>query len=441
MKKILSIIVCKCLCFIGKIFNRGSSLPGKIALRIDPDILSKIKLPDKIIAVTGSNGKTSTCEMIAKVLKDQKINFSFNKEGSNQIEGVTTFILSDCTLFGKVKSDVILLETDERYAKKTFTYFKPTYYVITNLYRDQLTRNGHPVWVYNDILKSIYPDTTLILNADDPLVSSFSLNRNNTVWFGVDRLDKSYKDFKGMYNDTKYCPNCFSLLEYDYYHYGNIGKYKCSNCDFMRNEPDYAITQADLSDGYIIINNETKISLKFPSMYYLYNILAAFALCCTLEINKEDISDSLSNYFLTNGRIVNFKIGEHSGTFLASKHENSTSYNQSLTVAANAKKESLVLLMIDRISRKYFTSETSWLFDIDFDILKSPNIKEIVLAGAYCNDLAWRFQFTDIDQEKIKVIDTIEDAVVYIKDQNIDNIYAITCFADKDKFINNVEIL
>ena len=117
MKKFFVILVCKTIRLIGRLTGRGSSLPGQIALKLDPDILSKIKMPPYIVAVTGSNGKTSTVELIARILKDAGKSFAYNKEGSNQIEGVTTLILEHCTFSGKVKPEIILIESDERFAK------------------------------------------------------------------------------------------------------------------------------------------------------------------------------------------------------------------------------------------------------------------------------------------------------------------------------------
>ncbi len=142
MRKLLAIVVCKLGRFVGKLIGKGSSMPGKFALKICPDILKRVQLPPHIIAVTGSNGKTSTVEMIATVLRSQGKNVIYNAEGSNQVEGVTTLILTHATLGGKVNADVLLLESDERYAAHSFKYFHPTEFVITNLYRDQLPR--HP---------------------------------------------------------------------------------------------------------------------------------------------------------------------------------------------------------------------------------------------------------------------------------------------------------
>ena len=227
MKKILAIIVCKVLRVVGKMIGKGSSLPGKFALKICPDILSRVKLPQNIVAVTGSNGKTSTTEMIAHILRNAGKKVIYNAEGSNQIEGVTTFILANASLFGKVKGDVLLIESDERYAKYTFKYFTPTYYVITNLYRDQLTRNGHPMWVYEAIKESIGEKCRLVLNADDPLVSLFGKDREDTIYFGADKLSTDAETFTSVYNDMVYCPVCHGPMDYTTYHYNH----KCHLCN------------------------------------------------------------------------------------------------------------------------------------------------------------------------------------------------------------------
>ncbi|MBR5742285.1 MAG: DUF1727 domain-containing protein, partial [Clostridia bacterium] len=191
MRKLLAILLAKAGRFVGKLVGKGSSKPGYFALKADPKILQKIKLPPYVIAVSGSNGKTSTVEMIAKILTDAGLRVAYNKEGSNQIEGVATLILGECTLGGRMKSDVLLIESDERFARFTFSHFKPTHFVVTNLYRDQLTRNGHPEWVFNALSEGVKPAEKLILNADDPLVSLFAEGRENTVWFGCGRQPDS----------------------------------------------------------------------------------------------------------------------------------------------------------------------------------------------------------------------------------------------------------
>ena len=226
MRTFLAIAVCKLGRFVGKLIGKGSSMPGKFALKICPDVLRRVALPEHIIAVTGSNGKTSTVEMIAAILRADGKTVVYNEEGSNQIEGVATLVLAHATLGGKVKADVLLIESDERYAARTFQFFHPTEFVITNLYRDQLTRNGHPEWVYDSILPALHPGTELILNADDPLSSCFARGRERVKWFGLDPCSVSTDAPTGAYHDGAYCPVCHAPMEYDYVHYNHIGAYR-----------------------------------------------------------------------------------------------------------------------------------------------------------------------------------------------------------------------
>ena len=128
MRKLLAIIICKLAAFAGRIVKKGSSKPGQLALKICPDIIAKIKLPGQVVAVTGSNGKTSTVEMVVQILERAGKRVCWNREGSNQIEGVATMLLRYATLSGKLKCDVVVLESDEQYARHTFRYMKPTHF-------------------------------------------------------------------------------------------------------------------------------------------------------------------------------------------------------------------------------------------------------------------------------------------------------------------------
>ncbi|MBQ6431758.1 MAG: DUF1727 domain-containing protein [Oscillospiraceae bacterium] len=440
MRKFLAILVCRLIRVIGGFVGKGTSLPGKYALKICPDILARVKKPKMIVAVTGSNGKTSTVEMIASVLQASGKTVAYNAEGSNQIEGVTTMILNSCTWGGKMKQDVLLIESDERYTKYTFKWFHPTHYVITNLYRDQLTRNGHPQWVYDAIKESVFDDTTLILNADDPTVSLFGQGRENVLWFGLDHSSVDTQEFIGAYNDGLYCPVCGKPLSYDYYHFNHVGKYHCDACGFRRHDTDYTVTDVDLENSRITVNGKDEIKLAFRSVYNIYNILAAYTVCTLLGVPGEKIASLVSNYILKNGRYIEFTLGEHPGIFLISKHENSISYDLSFKFAVSQNVPCSIVIVVDAVSRKYFTSETSWLWDINFDQLNAPQIESIYLCGKYCNDLATRFSFTDIPQEKLKVFEDIDAACAELREHGSQQLYAVTCFSDKDKLMSNVTV-
>lgn len=438
MRKFLAIVVCKLGRFVGRLVGKGSSMPGKFALKICPDILARVQLPPHIIAVTGSNGKTSTVEMIAAILRADGKNVVYNEEGSNQIEGVTTLVLTHATLGGKVKADVLLIESDERYAAHSFKFFHPTEFVVTNLYRDQLTRNGHPEWVYDAILPAIHPDTELILNADDPLSSCFANGHSSVRWFGLDRCSISTDAPTGVYHDGAYCPVCHAPMEYDYVHYNHIGAYRCAKCGHAKPATDYTATAVDLENGTLTIDGTVTIQLAFRSIYNVYNILAAYAACRRASAAPEKIAGVINNYILKNGRMQKFTLGQHHGTLLTSKHENSIAYDTNLRYVASTKADCAVLIIVDAVSRKYFTSETSWLWDIDFDQLNVPQVKKIVLSGRYCNDLAERFSFTAIAPSVWSVQPDIAAAAAALKEDGSEDLYVVTCFSDRDKLLAHV---
>ena len=437
MRKLFAIIVCKLGHAVGKLIGKGSSMPGKFALKICPDILRRVELPRHIIAVTGSNGKTSTVEMIAAVLRADGKTVVYNEEGSNQIEGVATLVLTHATLGGKVKADVLLIESDERYAARTFQFFHPTEFVITNLYRDQLTRNGHPEWVYDSILPALHPETELILNADDPLSSCFGRGREKVKWFGLDKCSISTGAPTGVYHDGTYCPVCRAPMEYDYVHYNHIGAYHCTKCGHKKPRTDYTVTAVDLEKARLTIDGQVTIALAFRSIYNIYNILAAYAACRECGVSGGTAAGVLGNYLLKNGRMQTFRLGARHGTLLTSKHENSIAYDTNLRYIAASEQDCAVLVIVDAVSRKYFTSETSWLGDIDFDQLNAPRVKRVVLAGRYCNDLAERFSYTDLENWSVEP--DIAAAAAQLKSGGNEELFVVTCFSDRDKILSRVE--
>lgn len=436
--KLLVILIAKFIYFVGKMVHRGSSLPGKVALKLDKNILSKVKLPENIIMVTGSNGKTSTTEMIYNVFKENGYNVGCNIEGSNQTEGVTTMILNSCSLTGKVKKDVLVIESDERYLRRTTQFFKPKYLVVTNLYRDQMTRNGHPELIYNIIKQAITDDIHLILNTDDPLSSLYGYKRNNVTYIGINKNEMDTEKQTSVYNDTKYCPNCKHLLEYEYYHFAHVGKYRCPECGHERKEPDYAITNIDLKTGIIQINNKYNIEMNLKSLYNAYNCLATFAVTSLIGVDEDKIAKTLNDYIMKNDRIQTFNINGKNGMLLTSKHENSISYDQSLQYIVKEDKPCTVVIIIDAVSRKYFTSETSWIWDIDFELLKSDNIKTVLIAGKYVHDLSIRLKYADVDKNKVIATENLDEMMNIVKKTENENIYVVTCFSDRMKFMNRL---
>lgn len=435
------ILVCKLLSFVGGILGKGSSLPGKVALKLRPQILRELKLPEYVIAVTGSNGKTSTVEMIASVLQSQGKKVVWNREGSNQIEGVTTLLLKNADLRGNVKGDAVVLESDERYARHTFRQIKPTHFVVTNLYRDQLTRNVHPFWIHNIVKDAVdlVPDAVLVLNGDDPIIRDYASGREKVVFFGMKENQYSTPQTDAVYNDCCYCPSCGGKMRYRFFHYAHLGDYTCESCGYSRPEETYLVDALDLEKETMAVNGH-EIRLAFASRYNVYNICAAFAACALAGVDENKIAEELSRFVMKNGRVVRFTAGQNDGMLITSKHENSTSYNQSLEYVASRKEDSMVVVIVDAISRKYYTTETSWLWDISFEKLRGSRVRKILLTGKYAYDLGARFDMADWGDTEIIVEPDLNRMGQMIAQPMDLKLYVVTCFSDKDKLYSHVTV-
>lgn len=435
MKKTFSIIIGKIFVLVaGKIFKRGSSLPGVIALKLNKNILSDFKLPKTVIAVTGSSGKGSTTSIIANVYRKLGYKVSYNDKGSNQISAIVTTLLENCNLKGNIKSDVCVFEMDERYAIQVFPYIKPTHVVVTNITRDQPPRQGSFEEVFNCILNSLTKDCKLILNGDDPYLQYFRLNvKNECFYFGIDKTKYSYtkNDYTGL--NISRCPICNNKLIYEYYHLEHLGNYKCSSCEFKRPIITHSITSYDYNKSIITIDNTYNIKLVNNMLFNAYNILAAFTTLSLNDMNEEKVTN-LINEISNNKKIYNtYKYKDRNVYVLNNKAENATTYNQSILFTHRDKKLKTIVLGWKEISRRYNFDDVSWLYDIDFEMLKNDKIDKIICTGPQKYDLATRIKYANIDENKIVCFDDLFDAEKEIK-KSSGNIYAILNFDYLDFF-------
>ena len=222
MRKIIAIWITKILIIIGKLAGKkGSSTPGAIALKICPDIIEKLskQVKNEIIAVCGTNGKTTTNNLIYSVLSSNGRKVVCNNVGANMLYGVTTAFINSSNIFGKLDADYACIEIDEFSTVHVFEHMKPDYIVLTNLFRDQLDRFGEIDITIDCLSRAVkmVPDAKLILNGDDPLVTAFGMNTDNKcVYFGVgENVGISLNETK----EGRFCRFCGEELFYNYYHY------------------------------------------------------------------------------------------------------------------------------------------------------------------------------------------------------------------------------
>lgn len=190
--------------FVLSRLGRGSTLPGKVALQFDKDILQNLAKNYEIVVVTGTNGKTLTTALTVGILKEVYGQVLTNPSGANMITGIaTTFLTAKSSKTGK---NIAVLEIDEASLSRICDYIQPSLFVITNIFRDQMDRYGEIYTTYKMILDAIrkVPTATVLLNGDSPLFYKPAIP-NPVKYFGFD-LEK------GPANWLTIIPKEFSVL-------------------------------------------------------------------------------------------------------------------------------------------------------------------------------------------------------------------------------------
>ncbi len=157
----------------------GTSFPGRVAQRIDPCVLQKVAAASdaRKVVITGSNGKTTTCRMLAALAQAGGVKVTQNRAGSNLVQGVIAATVRGTDLRGRMDAQLLLLEVDEATVRHVAPDLQPDTFVFTNIFRDQLDRFGE-LYAMADalaaVIESLPASATVVLNADDPLVASLA---------------------------------------------------------------------------------------------------------------------------------------------------------------------------------------------------------------------------------------------------------------------------
>ena len=429
MKTTIQILTCKLITNVCKLFKKnGTVYPGSVALKMNGKVLENVKYPKYVIGVTGSSGKGSTTSMLAHILKDNGLNVVWNSSGSNVLNGTATLILNNTNAFThKLKADVLLLEMDESYIKKTFTKSTLTHLVITNITRDQPARNGEPEIILNKILSSIDENTEVIINADDPFVNRFTfLHKGPVCTYGINKTLYDLKKPISNNVDAAYCPICHKKLKYTSYHYGHLGVYSCTTKDFVR-KTDFTGDNLNLESKEMIINGN-KVKLNKDVFFAAYYTLAAYSAASEIGLTDKQIMHALNENTLESKRLKTLKLDNREVDMLESKNENNLSYVQSLNYINNHKGPKTIIMGFDNVSRRYKYNDISWLYDVDFKILNTDEIDKIFCIGRFRYDVEARLLLEGVPKEKIFMVDNINLIIKYLRENSDGTIFTMVCF-------------
>ena len=410
LKTRLAVLVCKAAGAVLRRLGRGgTNLPGKLALRIDGDILGALSQGVKVTVVTGTNGKTTTSRMIEKAFEDAGLRYFANKSGANLLTGIIAVFAQHCTLSGKCPYTHALIECDEA-AFRTASKFLPVEcLVVNNIFRDQLDRYGEITHTLNAIREGIthIPEATVCLNADCSLTASLARALpNKVVWFGVNV--PIYEDAAHELSDAPYCIRCKTEYEYDYVTYGHLGGFRCPKCGYRRHAPDIAVTKvvsagADASDVLLsVYGREHEVHLNLPGGYNIYNAAAAAAAAHVVGIGEETALGALAAFECGFGRAEQFSLGACQARMLLVK--NPAGFNQVINLIAHDDGVcKLAFLLNDRFADG---TDISWIWDVDFESLAAQQARftRVLVSGIRADDMALRLKYAGFPLDRVAVV-------------------------------------
>ena len=400
--------------------GRGTFFPGKIALKIDPKFIAHIKGidPSKAVFVTGTNGKSTTVNLVNHILTHSGLKVSSNLKGANMVTGVATALLEDTTLGGRLTTDMIAMEVDERFISLVREQLPAKYVGITNVQKDQAQRNGEPSYIMERLKKIMDPGLTLFVNKNEP--NSYSLKdlAGKAISYGVAENSRSYHKADDFFTVSMPCPCCHNPLSFGSYNIENIGQFSCPSCGFgSEDKIDYLVEAADF-DGKTFTVDGTEYAFNFNTEYFLYCYILAIGITSELGLSKGDISAALTEFKDIRGRLETKKIAGRTLHYIKMKQENSETTQSSLNLIAQDKEDKIFMIGYDEYLDFYPPLIISF-YPFDYDprgILRSGVKEWVCMSTTLGRSTALRFLYDGFDEDKMMILPdsnekTIENAL------------------------------
>lgn len=384
-------------------------MPGVVARRLAPGVSRSIsrRLSLGSVAITGTNGKTTTTRMVDSILRAAGVRAVNNSTGANLVTGVAAALVSDSDLAGKPRSEVGLFEVDEASVPGVAAEVRLKILAILNLFRDQLDRYGELAYtgkVIASAFKDLPEEGAVLLNADDPLVASLGMSTEGAIYYGMDEplLDTGRLQHIA---DSKDCPVCGTTLDYGVVYMGHVGIYDCPKCPFGRPEPKYRAKEVRLNgargSSFILDTPEAKleVQVKLPGVYNVYNALAAAAVALEAGIESEDVVRGIGAFGGAFGRVERVQAGEKEVFLLLIK--NPVGFNEILrTFVTDGEAENVLIAINDNHADG---RDVSWLWDVDFEMLsdavragRAEKTPPFAVSGLRAEDMAVRLKYADL---------------------------------------------
>jgi UDP-N-acetylmuramyl tripeptide synthase len=398
----------------------GTVIAGHLVPRIAPTALRDVtrSLPNGSIVVSGTNGKTTTTRLISHILRSAGMQPIHNRAGANLLSGLFTAVAQGTDWQARPRGDVGLFEVDEATVPSALEHIQPRVLLLHNIFRDQLDRYGEVHFVANlwrAAVRRLPPTSTLLLNADDPLVAGLAIGAATgpdsdqrapgarVMAYGI--ADAAVGSAASPHaSDARLCPRCGAALEYRTFFYGHLGHYECPRCGFARPVPAISATSVELlgdeGSNMTVSTPDAVIRarLHLPGLYNVYNALAAMAVCTVLGVQRGTIAQGIETFTTAFGRFERIQV-EDRHLFLALV-KNPVGFTEVVrTVLGAAGRRTLLIAINDLFADG---TDVSWLWDVEFERLKD-RVNVVVCSGRRAEDMAVRLKYAGVEPERIRI--------------------------------------
>lgn len=379
----------------------GTAISGLVAQAVWPHYVPDgLNSLSRLVLVSGTNGKTTTTALIAAALRAAGHEVWTNPTGSNLERGIAAALARRAAWHGgqrRERSSVGVFEVDEWALASLLPRLSPSLVVLLNLFRDQLDRYGEidtTAGAWRQVVAGLPDTTTVLANADDPLVASVAEAHPGRVdWFGSDRLGAAAD--LDPWADVRGCPTCGEPLVYDAVAFAHLGRWRCPTGDLVRPSPDVAIAAAQprgvdglaltlTADGW-----RCEADVPLPGLYSAYNVAAAVAAARALGMGPAQALDAVAQTGPAFGRAE--VIPTPHGEIVLLLTKNPTSANQVLDLlAAEPEQLDTLVLLNDGVADG---EDVSWIWDVEFERLRP---RRLTLGGRRAHDLELRVKYAGV---------------------------------------------
>ncbi|HEX3617303.1 MAG TPA: Mur ligase family protein [Solirubrobacteraceae bacterium] len=387
----------------------GTSLPGKVLLRLEPGAIGELaaRLTQGSAVISATNGKTTTAAVTATILERAGRSLVHNRAGANMAGGIASTLLAAARPRRGIAGDTGLFEVDEFWLGSVTGQIQPDAVLLANLFRDQLDRYGELETIadrWTQVVGELPDTTTLVLNADDPLIADLGREHERVIYFGVDDDAVALPEMQHA-SDSKHCRRCGAPYRYDAIYLGHLGHYHCANCGQQRPVPSVRAERITLhgthAATFMLVTPTARRSvlLKLPGLYNVYNALAATALCLSLGVSVDDVVAGLEGATAAFGRAETVKLGDTTMQILLIK--NPAGANEILrTLGLESDQLDVLAVLNDNIADG---RDVSWIWDADFELL-SPHVRRVTCAGTRAAELAVRLKYAGVSEDALAVV-------------------------------------